>query len=147
MQERSPKRIVVGVDSSEHSRQALRWAASFAADGDCIELVHVWNLNAIAGLEAPHLNPSTMEVHANQLLHDTADEVFEDEDRERFEFVFTAIHGHPAEALIERSADADLVVVGRRGLGGFRALLLGSVSGDVIHHATCPVVVTPPLAE
>lgn len=138
---------MVGVDASEHSRQALRWAASFAAPGDCIELVHVWNLNAIAGFEAPHLNPSTMEVNATQLLHDTADEVFEDEDRERFELVFTAIHGHPAESLIERSEGADLVVVGRRGLGGFRALLLGSVSGDVIHHAACPVVVTPPLAE
>ena len=58
--------------------------------------------------------------------------------------VYTPVHGHPAEALIDRSADADLLVVGRRGQGGFKEMLLGSVSRDVVHHASCPVVVIPP---
>lgn len=142
---RSAKRIVVGVDASDHSREAMRWAISFAQPGDTIELVHVWNLNAIAGLEAPHLNSSAFEVGANRLLRDSADEVFEDEDRQLFEIVFTAVHGHAAGSLIDRSEGADLLVVGRRGLGGFRSLLLGSVSADVVQHAKCPVVVTPPL--
>lgn len=147
MEAATKKRILVGIDASENARQALRWAVRFANPGDTIELVHAWNLNAIAGLEAPHLNPATFEVGANRLLSDTAAEVLEDEERQMYELVFTAVHGHPAESLIERSHDADLLVVGRRGLGGFRALLLGSVSEDVVHHAHCPVVVTPPLSD
>lgn len=142
---RSAKRIVVGADASNHAREAMRWAACFAEPGDTIELVHAWNLRAIGGFEAPHLNPSTFEVGANQLLHDTADEVFEDEERELFDIVFTALHGHAAECLIDRSEEADLLVVGRRGLGGFRSMLLGSVSASVVQNAHCPVVVTPPV--
>jgi nucleotide-binding universal stress UspA family protein len=52
-----------------------------------------------------------------------------------------AIQGQPADVLLDQSGDATLVVVGRRGLGGFRSLLLGSVSQQVVQHATCPVVV------
>src|SRR5262249_47027186 len=52
-----------------------------------------------------------------------------------------AVQGEPADALLERGADVDLIVVGRRGLGGFKTLLLGSVSQQVVQHATCPVVI------
>lgn len=52
-----------------------------------------------------------------------------------------AVQGQPADVLLEQGADADLIVVGRRGLGGFTSLLLGSVSQQVVQHATCPVVV------
>ena len=51
------------------------------------------------------------------------------------------VQGHPADALLAQAADADLIVVGRRGLGGFKSLLLGSVSQQVVQHASCPVVV------
>jgi nucleotide-binding universal stress UspA family protein len=52
-----------------------------------------------------------------------------------------ALQGQPADVLLEQGADAARIVVGRRGLGGFRSLLLGSVSQQVVQHATCPVVV------
>jgi nucleotide-binding universal stress UspA family protein len=54
-----------------------------------------------------------------------------------------AVVGLPAEAILEAAADADLLVVGSRGAGGFKRLLMGSVSTQVTHHAACPVVVIP----
>jgi nucleotide-binding universal stress UspA family protein len=54
-----------------------------------------------------------------------------------------ALSGFPAKTLIDASENADLVVVGSRGGGGFGALFMGSVSSQVVHHARCPVVVVP----
>jgi nucleotide-binding universal stress UspA family protein len=54
-----------------------------------------------------------------------------------------AVSGLPAQVLIDASKDADLVVIGRRGGGGFAGLMMGSVSSQVSHHAACPVVVIP----
>ena len=53
------------------------------------------------------------------------------------------VTGDPAEELVKASRDADLLVVGSRGSGGFISLLMGSVSSQVSHHAACPVVIIP----
>jgi nucleotide-binding universal stress UspA family protein len=53
------------------------------------------------------------------------------------------VQGAPAQGLLELARDAELVVVGSRGHGGFKSFLLGSVSQKVVHHAPCPVVVVP----
>lgn len=143
MGEQQGKRIIVGIDASQAARSALQWALDLARAGDCIEVVHAWNLNAIAGLEAPYLNSATFEVDATRLLHEVVDAVLGLGPRDGVTFVYSAVHGHPAETLIEKSAGADLVVVGRRGHGGFKEMLVGSVSRDVVHHAGCPVVVVP----
>lgn len=143
MDERATRTILVGVDASEPARAALEWAVQEAREGDQIEVVNAWNLKEIAGFEAPALNPATFEVEANRLLHEEVNAVL-GPDSEDLTIIYTPVHGHPSEALIERSADADLLVVGRRGQGGFKEMLLGSVSRDVVHHAQCPVVVIPP---
>jgi nucleotide-binding universal stress UspA family protein len=59
----------------------------------------------------------------------------------------SAVAGQPAVAILEEGAGAEMIVVGRRGLGGFKSLLLGSVSQQVVQHATCPVLVVQPPAE
>ncbi len=136
--------IVVGVDASETERIDLRWALDRALDGDRVEIVHVWNIYAVGGFEAPHVNPADVEVAAVGLLRRLVDEVATPADQERLDLVLTQRHGHSSEVLLEKSGEADLVVVGSRGHGGFKEMLLGSVSSQLVHHAKCPVVVVPP---
>lgn len=136
--------IIVGVDGSDAAKGALRWAIDFAKDGDRIEIVHSWNLYALGSFEAPHVNPSDFEVAAMRLVRNMSDEVVTGPEREQFDFVYTARHGHAAEVLIGLSDHADLLVVGSHDHGGIHQIVLGSVSSDVVHHAICPVVVVPP---
>jgi nucleotide-binding universal stress UspA family protein len=135
-------RIVVGVDSSEGSRVALRWALDEARiRHDTLEAVHVWH-PPYAGAEAyvpSVIDTETLEGAATELLA----EVLAAEDSEGVTVVPRVLCGAPAATLLEAADGASLLVVGSRGLGGFSRLLLGSVSEQVVHHAGCPVAVVP----
>ena len=137
--------IVVGVDGSEHAKAALRWAVNEAAlRGAHVRAVHAWQVY-------PALYPGTtitardfddVRAQAGSFVEDFVTEVVPEHEGVEIEAV--AIQGETvAPALIDAAANADLLVVGSRGLGGFRGLLLGSVSQQCVHHATCPVVVLP----
>jgi nucleotide-binding universal stress UspA family protein len=104
--------------------------------------VHVWQPALLGGypyMEA-HVDPATLEAEARLQLERALAEVTVPSGVEIEQVV---VYGSPAEAILQQSADADLVVVGSRGRGGFTGLLLGSVSQQVAHHARCPVVIVP----
>ncbi|MBI3257572.1 MAG: universal stress protein [Actinobacteria bacterium] len=133
------KRILVGIDGSEGSKAALRWAIKEAkAHGATIEALHAWSYldqTALGG----EFQPGYSEDDARAQLSRTIDEVVGD--RSEVAIELTTVCELPARALIEASSRADQVVVGARGLGGFRELLLGSVSHQVANHVTCPVTI------
>jgi nucleotide-binding universal stress UspA family protein len=137
--------VVVGVDGSDGSRRALRWAArEAAARGDALHLVHVWQepqAYAPLGLGSYPLDPEPIQQAARGLLDGLLAEAGELEPG--LPVTGEVVEGAPAEALLDAARTAELLVVGSRGLGGFRSLLLGSVSQQVVHHARCPVVIVP----
>jgi len=138
------KRIVVGVDGSEPSRRALQWAVDEARlHGGTVTAVHAWMPPYIGGYPytSTIFRPGELEQAARQVLDDLVDTVDERDLAAPVERLVA--EGAPAKELIDAAKDADLLVVGSRGRGGFTGLLLGSVSQAVCHHATCPVVVIP----
>ncbi len=135
------KRILVGVDGSVAAKAALDWALDQAEADDTIVVCHAWSLPVTAGFESPMLAPGPFKEAAQRLV---AELVAPLADRTDGPTIETAVeYGHAGSTLIDRSADADMVVVGSRGLGGFKGLLLGSVSTYVVHRARCPVTVVP----
>lgn len=132
-------RIVVGVDGSPQSEQALRWAVRLAASEKAVvEVVAAWEYPIVYGW-APLPSDYDPEKEITRLTDDTIESVFPD-GRPEGMFV-TVASGSPSRAIIDRGNDARLIVVGSRGRGGFTGLLLGSVSKTVIEHATVPVFV------
>jgi len=136
-------KIVVGVDGSGESQNALKWAVTHAKDGDELRLVTTWSLQALAPLESPYPSRNEVEAAAGAILDDLVAAIPKMADGKELNVTTSIEYGHAGNALIENSADADLLVVGSRGYGGFKGLLLGSVSTYVVHHATGPVVVVP----
>jgi nucleotide-binding universal stress UspA family protein len=132
-------RIVVGIDGSESSYRALEWAAREAKIRDAtLYLVHSWQFSPAAPDPAGGIRHIDIEGVAKKIVDDAIATLDEES------AVETEIANDSAgRALVRASRGADLVVVGARGLGGFRGLLLGSVSQLVAHHAHCPIVIVP----
>jgi nucleotide-binding universal stress UspA family protein len=132
-------RVVVGVDGSEQSKQALRWAARFAASaGARVEAIAAWEYPTAYGWGAIPIE-GNLEQDMAKALTATVDEVFGS--RRPVDMELLVEQGHPARVLVEASKGALLLVVGSRGHGGFYGLLLGSVSANVAEHAKCPVLI------
>jgi nucleotide-binding universal stress UspA family protein len=130
-------RVVVGVDGSDANREALRRAALEAtAHRARLEIVHAWSFLDQPG---PEFDPHYGEQAARARVDRFVDETLGTE--RGFETDVRMINDHAAAALVAASAGAWTVVVGARGLGGFKGLVLGSVSQHVVHHASCPVLV------
>jgi nucleotide-binding universal stress UspA family protein len=137
--------ILVGLDGSDHSHRALDWAVKHAAlEHAPLTVLAVHEVAASAWTGNPIIYPQDQpaEEKARQAAQEAVNKVVSELGGPGPESVTVrAVSGQPAQALIEASADADLVVVGSRGAGGFATLLTGSVSSKVVNHAACPVVV------
>ena len=139
-------RIVVGVDGSPSSVLALQWAAKVgAALGRELDAVTVWEYAA----EHEKVSVVTDDVgrdDAARRLETAVARAFGTDRPSGLRLVVRSGHS-PAKVLIDASRDAEMLVVGSRGHGGFAGLLLGSVSGACAEHASCPVVVVHRGAE
>lgn len=144
----SDRLVVVGVDGSDSGRRALRWAFEEARfRGLRLRAIGVVQLHLVA-LSVPGY-PYADETYINELVAATREEVAKEvaeagADWPGVEAEVEAVLGTPAEALVEASEGAELLVVGSRGRGGFSGLLLGSVSQQVVSHAHVPVLVVRP---
>lgn len=137
--------ILVGVDGSDQSREALARAAHEAAlHGARLRIVSAWDVPSAVfmGGYVPGTEQSVFEgfrEKAEGIVSDALDEA------KRLQPSVPcdgqAVQGQPANVLLGCAEDASLVVVGNRGRGGFTSLLLGSTSQQVVHHAPCPVLV------
>jgi nucleotide-binding universal stress UspA family protein len=136
------QRIVVGVDGSGGADGALRFAMEEAKLRNAhLEVVLAWGLLDQPGVpDRAAFDPAFGEEDARALIAAALDRVGADS---TVETSLVPVCDLAARAVLDRARGADLVVVGARGLGGFRGLLLGSVSQQVVHHAPCPVVVVP----
>ena len=139
--------IIVGVDGSGHSRRALEWAVSEAVTRQA-PLTVITVQQAVAGYwggPVPYAGDSGLTDQARKEVQKMTDDVLDEFDAGSRPPSVTvqAVSGLPAEVLLAAAQDADMLIVGARGAGGFKRLLLGSVGTHVTHHAHCPVVVIP----
>jgi nucleotide-binding universal stress UspA family protein len=137
-------RIVVGVDGSPSSRTALRWAVRQAnLTNGTIDAVIAWEIPIV--LQSYNMGPiyvdqdGGFEEDAKKTVEAVISEEVEPADSQRVRRL--VINGHPAQVLLDVAAGADLLVVGSRGHGKFAEALLGSVSQNCAHHASCPVLI------
>ena len=135
-------KIVVGVDGSESSQEALRWAVAEAKlHGQPLEALMAWGYldQHHVPADVRHFEPDYDEADAREALAQYVTDVLGPDASDAVALRPTC--DLPARALLDAGKDAAMLVVGARGRGGFASLLLGSVSQKVLHHATCPVAV------
>lgn len=134
-------RIVVGVDGSDPSKDALLWASHQAElTGASVEAVITWEISPNSyGVALPLPSDYDPAAIATQTLEETVRKVLGESGEAHV--VARVVEGPPARSLLDVAKGADLLVLGSRGHGPFVGVLLGSVSEYCAAHATCPVVV------
>lgn len=137
------ERIIVGVDGSENSQEALRQAAQLSqALAAPLEVLVCWEEPAMYGAAygyIPEVDPDAFLAESQRMLETTLEEVFGE--RRPGNLTTRLLHGRPVEVLIEESKNARILVVGRRGVGGVLSMIMGSVSSALVAHAHCSVLV------
>ena len=129
--------VVVGVDGSPSSKNALRWAIWHADQNEGrIVAVRAWDVPGLYAWDVP--GPEQFAQQTSMALEETINEVTS---QPPVQISHDVIQGQPVEALLNaaENVNADLLVVGNRGHGGFAGALLGSVSQSVLHHSSVPV--------
>jgi len=138
-----PPHVIVGVDGSPESIEALAWAARYAAaTGATIRAVHAWHYppaGPVPAGRAPQAITDEVRAMMQETLDQALTQVFGTTTPDNVDT--KVAYGHPAMVLVNESAGADLLVVGNRGHGAFHGMMLGSVSIHCVTTATCPVVV------
>ena len=138
--------ILVGVDGSSSAQRALEWALTEAKLRKAkLRVIGAWEVpvsmyteGAVFLLPAPEFEKGTTD-----MLTTAVDEAVAKLGAGDVVIEPLTINGRPSQILLDQAKDAEMIVVGNRGRGGFTSLLLGSVSSQVVHHASCPVVVVP----
>ena len=135
--------IVVGVDGSDNSLDALRWAAAEAGLHKCtLHVVGTYTTPIMStGYELAVPDPGDLSAAAEINLRAAVDVIDNEGALGGVDVEVSALEGHAGERLISLSETAHMLVVGSRGHGGFMGLLLGSVTNYVVNHAKCPVTV------
>jgi nucleotide-binding universal stress UspA family protein len=138
--------IVVGVDGSGHSHKALETAASEAALHHAALTVLTIHqaVRDVYGSPSHYTEDASLTDKARQAAQAETDQVLAALGVQPASVAVTAVHGLPVDELIKASEGADMLVLGRRGFGGFARLTMGSVTSQVAHHAHCPVLIVPP---
>ncbi len=140
------QRVVVGIDGSHAARHALAWAFAEAEQrGAELDVVTAWDLpyqwaqgfNTKWADDADAFAKAAADEAATEV-----DELLDGKPRPSWLHI-RSVEGAPAPVLLRWARGADLLVVGSRGRGGFKDLLLGSVSTACVHHTPCPIAVIP----
>jgi nucleotide-binding universal stress UspA family protein len=134
-----PQTVVAGVDGSEASVHALRWAADHVRQvGGIVHAITVWHQPVQFGYRLPSTD-AELESQARTTL-DTAVSAVKS-DHPGVDIRSRLVRGHTVDEFVALSKQADLMVVGEKGHGAFTGMLVGSVALKLVHHAACPVVV------
>jgi nucleotide-binding universal stress UspA family protein len=135
--------IVVGTDGSDHSQRALEFAAEEAhLRGAAVRVVTAWHVPAaVYGSRFARMVSPSVEESSQHGAEEVANVSAEKLCARGLEVETSVCHAQATDALVQEAKDADLLVVGSRGHGGFSGLLLGSVGQQCAHHAPCPTVI------
>jgi nucleotide-binding universal stress UspA family protein len=147
-QQSQSHRIVVGVEGSGGAKAALRWAIAEAGYRNAIvEVITAYSntyVPASPDFNYVPLDPLDLEEEVKRMQSAVVDEVLDEFTDNEVEVRRIILRGRASDTLIKAAVGADMLVVGSRGRGGFRGLLLGSVSQQIAHHGDCPVVIVRP---